>query len=191
MGGVALLAVMVDEVVQNFGAGIGGDTARSIAGDVVPIDRPAGRTKRMDRALLQWSFVVLDDKPSNSDVGGIGATEGMLPGILAIEDGCLVAAVEYLAGFGRDGDVVDAGREAESGAGGSTVHAALHIGRRGNRQAGARLLGGAAEVPGCLKVSVQLPNPSPSTPSVTVTLAAPGVLGGFSGLRDWYAVPEA
>ena len=45
--------------------------------------------------------------------------------------------------------------------------------------------------PGWVKVIVQLPNPSPSTPRVTVTLAAPGALGGSSGFWDRYAVPEA
>jgi hypothetical protein len=50
---------------------------------------------------------------------------------------------------------------------------------------------GGAAAPGWVKVIVQLPNPSPSTPRVSLTLAAPGALVGFRGLRDLYAVPEA
>jgi hypothetical protein len=53
------------------------------------------------------------------------------------------------------------------------------------------LFGGGAVAPGWVKIIVQLLSPSPSTPRVTVTLAAPGALGGFTGLRDLYAVPEA
>ena len=53
------------------------------------------------------------------------------------------------------------------------------------------LSGSGAVAPGWVKVMVQFPNPSPSTPRVTVTLAAPGALVGFRGLRDLYAVPDA
>ena len=53
------------------------------------------------------------------------------------------------------------------------------------------LSAGGAMAPGWVKVIVQLPNPSPLTPRVTVTLASPGALVGFRGSRDLYAVPEA
>ena len=87
-------------------------------------------------------------------------------------------------------DVGEAGFEVGE-AGFEVGEAGLEVGEVGFDVGECELPGRGAVAPGWVKVMVQLPNPSPSTPRVTVTLAAPGALVGFSGLRDLYAVPEA
>ena len=99
-------------------------------------------------------MVILDHEAADGDIvrdwsdalsAGIGTGhEAFFEGVLAVQDGSLIAAVKYVAGFGLDLDMVGAGRKAESGADGRGGNGGLDIGGGSDVCAGA----GAAKLDG-------------------------------------------